>query len=99
MKIADLNHLEVVEASVKGGIMDQSIIDSRVFFELVDINKYISGTANVSGNVAFAEADALAFGNNSLSNALTQTYTDESSSVSAATSASATGNSCYWGCY
>jgi hypothetical protein len=99
MIISDLNHLqEVYETSVVGGIAPNYIFDVRCFMESVDINKYISGVANVSGNLAFAEADAVALGSNSLANALTQTYTDAYSSIASATSASATRDYCYWFC-
>jgi prophage DNA circulation protein len=99
MIISDLNHLqEVYETSVLGGIAPNYVVDVRCFMESVNINKYISGVANVSGNLAFAEADAVAFGPNSLANALTQTYTDACSSIATATSASATDDYYYWFC-
>ncbi|EAW36754.1 hypothetical protein [Lyngbya sp. PCC 8106] len=97
MKIADLNHLETVEANVTGGITNKYAKTVLSFKEYVDIDKYFTATANVKGNLAFAEADAAAFGNDSASNALTETYTDEYTSISTATSASATGKSYgYW---
>lgn len=92
MQIADLNHLETVEANVTGGIQNRYVSEVLSFNEHVSIGKYISGKADVKGNVAFAQGDAVALGKNSLSNALSVTFTDGSSSASSATSASASDN-------
>ncbi len=98
MIISELNHLESVSEGngVVGGITNQVQLDIRTFVEYVDINKYVSAGAYVKGNVAFAEADAVSLGYNSVSNALTQTYTDNYSSISTATSAGATDDGYYY---
>ena len=98
MIISELNHLEVVgqENQVVGGITTQYATTDLKFYEKVDIDKYIDAKAHVKGNVAFAEADALAFGYDSVSNALSYTLTDNYSSASTATSASATGDYYYY---
>ena len=89
MTIADLNHLEIVEANVTGGITNKYAKTKLVFDEYVNIDKFVTGKANIKGLIAFAEADAVAEGPNALSNALSSTYTGNNLSISSATSASA----------
>jgi hypothetical protein len=91
MIVSELNYLEVVndETKIVGGIINQSLRDIRRFFEKVDIEKNIEGDADVSDNLGFSEADALAFGDNALTNSLTQTFVTDFGSRSTATSASA----------
>ncbi|MGK7915988.1 MAG: hypothetical protein AB4038_10650 [Prochloraceae cyanobacterium] len=98
MIISELNHLEVMgqEKQIVGGITDQKANTHLNFFEKVDINKYVDAKAYVRGNIAFAEADAVALGYDSVSNALSNTYTDYKTSVSTATSSSATGDYYYY---
>lgn len=96
MKIADLNHLETVEANVTGGITNKYAKTVLKFDEYVNIDKYFTAKADVKGKVAFAEADAAAFGKNAGSNALSETYTDEYASISSATSSSATDDGYYY---
>ena len=90
MIISDLNHLEVVDqqASVVGGIANISAVTYLYFEEYVDVYKTFDVYSVVSGNSAFAEADASAYGDNSHAEALTFTYTDEYFSSASATSLS-----------
>ena len=98
MIISELNHLEVVgqENQVVGGITDLKATTDLKFKEIVDIDKYVNAKAHVKGNIAFAEADAVALGYDSVSNALTSSFTDYKTSVSTATSSSATGDHYYY---
>jgi hypothetical protein len=95
MIINDLSYLEVVaENRVVGGDFD---FDSSIDFSSnVDINKNVCidvniySDADIKDNVALAEASANALGNNTFTEVLVSTYTDNSSSHSGASAQSAT---------
>ncbi|MCG5060053.1 MAG: hypothetical protein KA714_19265 [Limnoraphis sp. WC205] len=77
MKIADLNHLEIVEANIVGGR-----VGGGLFLQLTAIQAQINSDADLSDNVAEAFADSLAIGNNSFSKTETVTVATGGSSAS-----------------
>jgi hypothetical protein len=78
MIISDLNHLEVVEGnSIVGGITNKKAITILKFEEDVKIKKEIFSKPDIKGNVAFGEADAVAYGKNTLTQFLTEAYSEE----------------------
>ena len=60
-------------------------------YEKLDISKNLYSNTNVYGHFAGAEAEALAKGYGTSTQALSKTYTDPLTSASSATSVSATG--------
>ncbi|MBD2771421.1 hypothetical protein [Iningainema tapete] len=97
MIISDLNHLEVVEASVVGGIDNYSAHQNLSFTEKVNVSKFVKSIAIVVGNTAFAEADADAVGFGTVAQGLTRTSTTGYSSSASSTSLSASnGSYFYW---
>ena len=94
MIISDLNYLEAVDGTgVVGGDFDFDIskdIEVNVdIFENVAIDKDVNSVVYVKGNLATAESSANAFGNNTLTETFSLTYTswNESHSNSLAISA------------
>ena len=80
MNISDLNHLEVVsEAKIVGGwgsyisVNIDKDVDIDVY-EDVDVYKDFNVDSHVDGFSAFAEAEALAYGNDAHAESLTFTY-------------------------
>lgn len=94
MIISDLNYLEAVQENIQGGydFGDSSYTSTK---QKLQIKLKLISSVNVKGNFAGAEAGALAEGSNTSSQAITNTFTDNYTSASSATSTSATGNS-YW---
>ena len=104
MIISDLNHLEVINQETKvigagswgyGGGSDIKVdiykdVDIDVY-EDVDIYKDFDVDAHVKGVSAFAEAEALAYGKNNHSEALTFTLTKPGLSTASGQSLSITG--------
>ena len=60
------------------------------YTENVDIDKNLNSTVYIDGNFAFAEAAASAYGNDTVAQAITFTYSDDNSSTASATSVSGT---------
>jgi hypothetical protein len=89
MKIADLNHLETVEANIVGGITNRTAIQLQVFKQATATLNLVKSKADVKGNSAFSEGDALAVGDNSFTSTTTVTYADDYMSGSSSTSQSA----------
>ena len=94
MIISDFNYLEAVEgAGVVGGDFDFDIskdIEINVdIFENLEIKKDVYSDVDLKGNLATAESSANAFGNNTLTETFSLTYTswNESHSNSLAISA------------
>ncbi|MGB3755480.1 MAG: hypothetical protein WBA07_03800 [Rivularia sp. (in: cyanobacteria)] len=95
MIISDLNYLETTEGNaVIGGDFDFDIskdIEVNIdIFETVDIDKDVSSVVYVEGNLATAESSANAFGNNTLTETFSLTYTDWNQSHSNSLAISAT---------
>ena len=107
MIISDLNHLEVVNQETNvvgagswgyGSIKGSSDINVDIYkdvdidvYEDVDIYKDFDVDAHVKGVSAFAEAEALAYGKNNHSEALTFTLTKPGLSTASGQSLSITG--------
>lgn len=94
MIISDLSYLEnIAEENVVGGfsfIAKKDVNIGVVITETVDITKNVVSNANVTGNLATAEAGATAFGANSLAEAFAFTNTTDNSSAANAFAVSAT---------
>lgn len=93
MLISDLNYLEVVnqETEVVGGRTFGFNKNTNINVnESINLRKNIYARVDVQGNTAFAEADAQAYGNNSVAQGITVTYTDPYSSIAGSQSSSAT---------
>lgn len=94
MNIFDLNHIEAVEGTeVVGGGYKSVYFDKNVnikFDEKIDIKKNIKSKVDVKGNFAFAEADADAYGKDTVAEAITYTVTDDYYSGAISNSVSAT---------
>ncbi|MEM8611773.1 MAG: hypothetical protein AAGF93_07120 [Cyanobacteria bacterium P01_H01_bin.105] len=91
MIISDLNYLESADVTVEGGISNRFSVTKLAFLETVLVEKVIVSVGVAKGNVAFAEADADALGNDTLAQALSTSYTTPISSSASATSISVTG--------
>lgn len=95
MIINDLSYLELVEENrIVGGDFDfYTSLNFSSDVEIhkdVEINVYINSDVNISGHVAIAEASANAIGENTFTQVLVSTYTDDYSSHSAASAISVT---------
>lgn len=97
MQIADLNHLEIVEADVTGGFFSDlgrlnTKSTTKISFKLKsNINLDVNGSAKgVKGNTAQSESDAEAYGYNTVALVGTYTYTDDSASLASGLSISGT---------
>ena len=95
MIISDLNYLETTEGNaVIGGDFDFDIskdIDVYVdIHENLDIKKDVYSNVYLEGNLATAESSANAFGNNTLTETFSLTYTDGNQSHSNSLAISAT---------
>ncbi|MFQ3616118.1 MAG: hypothetical protein SNJ57_14410 [Cyanobacteriota bacterium] len=94
MNIADLSYLEVAQADVNGGYYfgpSSTTHVNAVIKETLDIKKNLVSTVLVKGNFAGAEADAVAYGKNTSTQAISATFVDQGkASMSTATSVSAT---------
>ena len=89
MIISDLNYLESAEGSVEGGYYfgpsSKTIVVEKLF-----IFKKFDSDVDVDGNFAGAESDAQAYGDNTSTQALAFTFTNDYFSASSATAVSAT---------
>ncbi|MGB3188149.1 MAG: hypothetical protein WBB43_01815 [Limnoraphis sp.] len=96
MQIADLNHLEIVEADVTGGFFSNVKTFSKgitkIKFDLDSrIDLKVDGSAKgVYGNTAQVESDAEAYGNNTVALVGTYTLTTPGSSIAQGLSVSGT---------
>jgi hypothetical protein len=89
MIISDLNYLEVVQQeNIVGGIADIEAYTDLEFYEVVDIYKEFDVQSKVKGTSAFAEADAVAYGDNIHAEALSFTYAKKGFVSASATSVS-----------
>jgi hypothetical protein len=92
MIISDLNYLEVVQQeNIVGGIADIEAYTDLEFYETVDIYKEFDVKSYVKGTSAFAEADAVAYGENAHAEALSFTYARKGFASASATSVSIVG--------
>ncbi|MBW4421291.1 MAG: hypothetical protein KME13_19020 [Myxacorys californica WJT36-NPBG1] len=94
MIISDLNYLQPAEETdVLGGYNFGGNHSSNIYENLY-INKYLKSKVDVYGNFAGAEADAVAEGYNTSTQAISSTYTKQGvASASNATSVSASAGS------
>lgn len=89
MIISDLNYLEASEGEVFGGLLVGPNLNTFensniVVREVVSINKFVRSDAEVSGNLATAQANSLGFKNSlAQTSTLTQPGVTSSSSISA----------------
>jgi hypothetical protein len=96
MQIADLNHLEIVEADVTGGFFSDlgrlsTKSTTKIKFKLESYTDLdVDGSANgVHGNTAQAESDSEAYGNNTVALIGTYTKTTPYSSIASGVSIAA----------
>lgn len=93
MIICDLNYLEVAQEEVLGGFTvpkgGGNEYGNIVFYENVNINKYIQSKVNLKGSTATVQSTADAVGNGTLTQVFTATLTTPYSSSSSGTSISA----------
>ena len=95
MIISDLNYLEVVQVEVTGGYNFGGSSRTNIDFNF-DIDSSVYSNLHLRGNFAGAQADALATGSNTYTNAVSTTNVLQGyGSASTATSVSAT-NGFHW---
>lgn len=94
MIISDLNYIETADDKVEGGYVFKNGSSS------INFNFNVTGASLVKGNLAGAEAGAMALGTNTQAQAITYTETAPGGSLAGSTSVSSSNTSlCYFGCW